>query len=368
MKISFLNFEPIHSPIKHEIFNALEKVYDSNWYILGANLNDFETEYSKFNNVLHTIGVSNGLDALVLALKIAGVESGDEVIVPSNTYIASWLAITSLGAIPVPIEPNIDTYNIDVLKIEACINNKTKAIMPVHLYGQACEMDSIILLANRYGLKVIEDNAQAQGASFNGVLTGSFGDINATSFYPGKNLGALGDAGAITTNNFHFNEKARMLRNYGSAIKYYNEELGFNMRLDEIQAAILSVKLKYLVEWTEQRQNIANWYNQNLEGIGDLILPKVADKATHVYHLYVVRSKKRNELNKYLGEKGVGTLIHYPLPPHFQKAYSYLGYKGGSFPIAEEIADTCLSLPIWPGMKYSDVEFVSNELKKFFDS
>lgn len=367
MKIPFLNFEPLHSPIKAEILDAIESVYDSNWYILGKNVVDFENNYSYFNNVSHTIGVSNGLDALVLALKIAGVVAGDEVLVPSNTYIASWLAITALGAIPVPVEPNINTYNIDITKIEECINKKTKAIMPVHLYGQACEMDYINFLARKYNLKIIEDNAQAQGASYNGKLTGSFGDINATSFYPGKNLGALGDAGAITTNNQFFDQKARMLRNYGSEKKYFNKEIGFNMRLDELQAAILSVKLKYLVVWTNERQIIANWYNDQLEGIGDLILPKVASQASHVYHLYVIRSNKRNEISNFLNENGIGTLIHYPIPPHLQKAYSSLGYEKGSFPIAENISETCLSLPIWPGMKFSDVEFVSQKIKYFFN-
>ncbi len=367
MKIPFLNFEPSHSPIKEEVLRSIEMVYDSNWFILGNKLIDFESDYSKFNNVKHTIGVSNGLDALVLSLKIAGINSGDEVIVPSNTYIASWLAITALGAIPIPVEPNIETYNLDTLKIEQSITNKTKAIMPVHLYGQACEMESIISLASKYNLKVIEDNAQAQGASFKGRLTGSFGDINATSFYPGKNLGALGDAGAVTTNNANFDKEARILRNYGSEKKYYNEVVGYNMRLDELQAAILSVKLNYLDEWTAQRQIIAQLYYQNLDGIGDLILPKVADNATHVYHLYVIRTDKRKEVSEYLNENGVGTLIHYPLPPHMQKAYSHLGYNKGSFPIAEKIADTCLSLPIWPGMEFSEVEFISNKLKKFFE-
>jgi dTDP-4-amino-4,6-dideoxygalactose transaminase len=299
-------------------------------------------------------------------LKIAGINSGDEVIVPSNTYIATWLAVSFLGAKPVPVEPIIDTYNIDPDKIEAAITEKTKAIIPVHLYGQACKMDRIMDIAQRNNLKVIEDNAQAQGAMFNGKLTGSFGDINATSFYPGKNLGALGDAGAITTNNDNYAHRARRLRNYGSDKKYYNKEIGHNMRLDELQAALLSVKLKYLREWTNQRQQIAAWYDESLNGVGDLILPKVAPNATHVYHLYVVRTNRRDELQKYLTVNGIGTLIHYPVPPHLQEAYNDLGYKKGDSPIAEAIAETCLSLPIWPGMAHDEVGQVSLTISKFF--
>ena len=367
MKIPFLNFAPIHSPIKDEILKSIERVYDSSWFVLGNSVLDFEQEYSRFNGVSHTVGVSNGLDALILSLRICGVGIGDEVIVPSNTYIASWLAITSLGAVPIPVEPNFETFNIDTLKIEQSITSRTRAIMPVHLYGQACQMDEIISIAKKYKLKVIEDNAQAQGASYNGIMTGSFGDINATSFYPGKNLGALGDAGAITTNNSSFASRARILRNYGSQKKYYNEELGNNMRLDELQAAVLSVKLKYLNLWTEQRQTIACWYNENLRDIGDLILPKIADGATHVFHLYVIRTSRRNEIASYLSENGISTLIHYPLPPHLQTAYSHLGYSKSSFPIAEVIAETCLSLPIWPGMNVEEVEFIAKTIRTFFD-
>ena len=368
MQIPFLNFEPMHKQVRQEMFSAFENVYDSNWYILGKKLELFEKEYSQFNEVNHTIGVSNGLDALQLSLKIAGIKSGDEVIVPSNTYIATWLAVSFLGARPVPVEPNIDTYNIDPDKIEAAITAKTKAIMPVHLYGQACEMDRIMEIAGRYNLKVIEDNAQAQGAIFNGKLTGSFGDINATSFYPGKNLGALGDAGAITTNRNDYASRAKRLRNYGSEKKYYNEEIGHNMRLDELQAALLSVKLNYLREWTKQRQQIAAWYDESLRGVGDLILPKVAPKATHVYHLYVVRTDRRDELHKYLLENGIGTLIHYPIPPHMQTAYAYEKFMNSKFPLAEKIANTCLSLPLWVGMDSNSIDSVSKAIKIFFEN
>jgi dTDP-4-amino-4,6-dideoxygalactose transaminase len=366
MNIPFLNFEPIHAPLKEEMVAAFEGVYDSYWYVLGNNVTAFENAYSKFNKVAHTIGVSNGLDALVLSLKIAGIKAGDEVIVPSNTYIASWLSVTMLGAIPVPVEPKIDTYNIDVSKIEEAITIKTKAIMPVHLYGQACEMSAIINIANKYNLKVIEDNAQSQGATYEGVLTGSFGDINATSFYPGKNLGALGDAGAVTTNDPDLNRRTRLLRNYGSEIKYYNEEVGFNNRLDELQAAFLLLKLKHLNDWTKQRQKIAEWYNQLLNGVGDLTLPAVAKGATHVYHLYVIRTQKRNELQAYLQQNGIGTLIHYPIPPFMQKAYQDLGIENSKCPIAKLIADSILSLPLWVGMQYEEVEFICDTIKNYY--
>jgi dTDP-4-amino-4,6-dideoxygalactose transaminase len=306
------------------------------------------------------------LDALQLSLKIVGIGAGDEVIVPSNTYIATWLAVSFLGAKPVPVEPSIDTYNIDPDKIEEALTAKTKAIIPVHLYGQACEMDRIMDIARRHNLKVIEDNAQAHGAKFKGKLTGMFGEISATSFYPGKNLGALGDAGAITTDNEGYAERARVLRNYGSEKKYFNEEVGHNMRLDELQAAFLSVKLNYLNEWTKQRQKVAAWYDKELSNLGDLILPTTHANATHVYHLYVIRTEQRDSLQRYLTKAGVGTLVHYPIPPHLQKAYSNLGFRADNFPIAEKIAKTCLSLPMWPGMKFSQIEYVVEAIKNYF--
>jgi dTDP-4-amino-4,6-dideoxygalactose transaminase len=367
MNIPFLNFELMHSALKAEMQQAFEKVYDSYWYIQGKQLINFENVYAGFNNVNHAIGVSNGLDALFLSLKVVGIQPGDEVIVPSNTYIATWLAVSYIGAVPIPVEPNINTYNIDITKIEAAITAKTKAIMPVHLYGQAAEMEAIVQLANKYNLKIIEDNAQAQGATFNGQLTGSFGHANGTSFYPGKNIGALGDAGAITTNNAAYAEQLKMLRNYGSAKKYYNEQIGYNMRLDEMQAAFLQVKMNYVNEWTKQRQQIAQWYKEALQGVGDIILPTVAEKATHVYHLYVIRTKQRNALQQYLEERGIFTLIHYPVPPHLQQAYKLLGYGKRSFPIAEELADTCLSLPLWIGIDNKSVIRISEAIKFFYE-
>jgi dTDP-4-amino-4,6-dideoxygalactose transaminase len=360
MKIPFLNFSPMHSEIKSKMQAAFNRVYDSNWFVLGKEVEQFEHAYATFNEVKYAVGLSNGLDALHLALKACGVGVGDEVIVPSNTYIATVLAVSYVGATPVFVEPNIETYNIDINRIEAVITSKTKAIMPVHLYGQACEMIAIIELAKKYKLYVIEDNAQSQGATFDGKLTGNWGDINGTSFYPGKNLGALGDAGAVTSNSDELAQKVKVLRNYGSQKKYYNEVIGHNMRLDELQAALLSVKLEKLNEWTAQRQQIAAWYDEALKDVEGIILPKIAVGATHVYHLYVIRTNKRDKLQKYLHDNGVGTLIHYPIPPHLQEAYQGLGYKKGNFPIAEELADTMISLPLWIGMPKEFVQYVSS--------
>lgn len=364
--IPFLNFEPMHSTIKTEMLQAFNEVYDSNWFVMGKKVSAFELEYAEFNQTNYAIGVSNGLDALFLALKALEIGAGDEVIVPSNTYIATALAVSYVGAIPVLVEPDPLTYNINPALIEQAITSKTKAIMPVHLYGQACEMEAIMALAQKYNLKVIEDNAQAHGATFLGKLTGSWGHANGTSFYPGKNLGALGDAGAVTTDDKGIAEKIQILRNYGSKVKYHNEVIGHNMRLDEMQAAFLSVKLRYLKEWTLQRQAIAKWYDEALEGIDGIILPHTHKHATHSYHLYVIRTPKRDALQQFLSENGVGTLIHYPIPPHLQAAYSHLGFEKGDFPIAEELANTSLSLPIWPGMTKDMVEFVANSIRKSF--
>lgn len=365
MKIPFLSFENMNRQIKAECINTFENFFDKAWYVLGDEVNSFEQQYAQFNHVQHCIGVSNGLDALYLALKALGIGQGDEVIVPSNTYIATVLAVSYIGAKPVLVEPSIDTYNIDPQEIEKVISPKTKAIIPVHLYGQCCEMKAIMVLAHQYGLYVIEDNAQSQGSTFNGQLAGSFGHANGTSFYPGKNLGALGDAGAVTTNDAALANQIRILRNYGSEKKYFNEVIGHNMRLDEIQAAFLSVKLKYLSQWTRHRQEIAAWYNEGLAGIEGITLPFVHPAATHVYHLYVIRSRKRDALQEHLHQNGIGTLIHYPVPPHLQKAYQQLNFTKGSFPLAEEIADTCLSLPLWPGMTQREVAYIADKVKEF---
>jgi dTDP-4-amino-4,6-dideoxygalactose transaminase len=367
MNVPFLSFTPQHGPIREEILAAVADVYDKQWYVLGDQVKAFEASYAEFNRVPHCIGVANGLDALHLALEALNVGPGDEVLVPSNTYIATWLAISFVGATPVPVEPNPATYNLDPTRIAAAITPRTKGIMPVHLYGQACEMGPIMEVAKAHGLWVVEDNAQSQGATWQGGITGSFGQINGTSFYPGKNLGALGDAGAVTTSDDDLALRIRTLRNYGSQKKYYNEVIGHNSRLDELQAAVLSVKLPKLMSWTAQRQQVARLYDQQLAGLGDLALPAVAEGATHVYHLYVVRSQQRDALQQHLTEQGVGTLIHYPVPPHLQQAYAHMAIPAGSYPIAEELAATSLSLPMWPGMTEEHVAAVVAAIRSFYE-
>jgi dTDP-4-amino-4,6-dideoxygalactose transaminase len=366
MKIPFLSFGFMNSIVKAELLNSFDRFIDEGWYILGKNLEQFEKEYASFSGTNYCSGVGNGLDALTISLKALGIGEGDEVIVPSNTYIATWLAVSYVGAIPVPAEPRIETYNINPDCLEEKINRRTKAILPVHLYGQPCEMDKIMSIATKNNLFVIEDNAQAQGAKFIGRTTGSFGNINATSFYPGKNLGAYGDAGAITTNDEQLYKKVTSFRNYGSHKKYFNEIKGVNSRLDEIQAIFLSIKLKHLTKWNEARMEIAEKYNFLLQNTGDLVLPQSAKNASSVYHLYVVRTKHRNKLQEHLMENGIGTLIHYPIPPHLQKAYNEMNYQKGDFPISEEIAETCLSLPIYPGLSETDVEFIAKAIKNFY--
>ena len=363
MNVPFLSFEPQHAPLRNAMTAAFTRVYDSYWYVLGEEVKHFEQEYAAFNQVAHVVGVANGLDALVLALRVLEIGPGDEVIVPSNTYIATWLAVTQVGATPVPVEPDSTTSNLDPALIAAALTPRTRVIMPVHLYGQACRMTEIMALAAQHKLYVVEDSAQAQGAVFAGGLTGSFGHVNSTSFYPGKNLGALGDAGAITTNDANLAQQVRVLRNYGSRQKYHNEVVGYNSRLDELQAALLRVKLPELPEWTRQRQQVATWYNQHLAGIAGLRLPAVAAGATHVYHLYVVHTPQRAALQQHLTAQGIGTLIHYPVPPHRQPAYQALNLPAGAYPIAEELAATCLSLPMWPGMMEAHVAAVAAAIR-----
>jgi dTDP-4-amino-4,6-dideoxygalactose transaminase len=366
MNIPFLSFTGQNNLIEAEIRAAFERVFQNKWYILGKEVTDFEHAYAQYNQVQHCIGVANGLDALHIALKTLGIGNGNEVITPSNTFIATWLAISQTGATIVPVEPDPGTFTIDVNRLEAAITPKTKVIMPVHLYGQACQMDAIMQIARKHNLFVIEDNAQAQGCTYNGKLTGSFGNINATSFYPTKNLGAYGDAGALTTDDPDLALKANLIRNYGSEKKYYNEVIGVNSRLDEMQAAFLSVKLKYLNGWLDERKQIAAAYTEKLAGIPGLILPVTAPGADHVYHLYVIRTSKRDELEQYLHSKGIGTGIHYPVAPHLQKAYQHLGYKKGDFPIAETMAETCISLPLNPGMSAEEIDYVCSHVRNFY--
>jgi dTDP-4-amino-4,6-dideoxygalactose transaminase len=363
--IPFLSFSKMHNETKKDIIQEFINVYESNWFILGEKLNSFEEKYAYFSNTKYCVGVGNGLDAIIISLMSLGIKEGDEVIVPSNTYIATWLAITRLKAIPIPVEPKIDTYNIDPNLIEEKITDKTKAIIVVHLYGQICEMDQIVTISNKYNLFLIEDNAQAQGTFYDGKISGSFGNINATSFYPGKNLGALGDGGAITTNNFELFNKSKLIRNYGSNKKYYNEIIGMNSRLDEVQASILSIKLNFLNEWNLERIMIAEKYIENLSNNKNITLPFLAKKCTSNYHVFNIRSKKRDLLQKHLNDNGVQTLIHYPVPPHLQDAYKYLGYKINDFPIAEEIANTSLSLPIYPGLENNEIKYICDLINNY---
>ena len=364
--IPFLNLKTYNAVYEAELYQAFQEVMDSGWYIMGNKLKEFEQAYATFNQTKYAIGVGNGLDALALSLKALGIKKGDEVIVPSNTYIASWLAVSYEQATPIPVEPRLETYNINPDLIEEKITARTKAIMPVNLYGQAAELDKIEKIARKHNLFIIEDNAQAQGAQCDGRMAGSFGHINGTSFYPGKNLGALGDAGAITTNDEELAKKVLSLRNYGSSQKYVNDEKGYNSRLDEMQAAFLSVKLKYLNRDNEKRNKIAAFYSEILRGCDDIILPQIAENCTSVFHVYMIRSEKRDALQAHLAKNGIGTLIHYPIPPHLQNAYQDLKYKKGDFPLAEDIAETCLSLPISPVLKTEEVEIVCDTIKKFF--
>lgn len=364
--IPFLSFHKMHNTIKSEMQAAFEKVYHSHWYILGKNVETFEQQYATYSQTKFCAGVASGLDAIIIALKTLNIGKGDSVIVPSNTYIATWLAVSYVGAEIIPVEPDEKTYNIHPDLIENAIRPNTKAILPVHLYGQICEMDKIMHIAQKHNLFVIEDNAQAQGTTYKGKKSGSFGHINATSFYPGKNLGALGDAGAITTNNELLYNKAKTIRNYGSQKKYFNEIKGINSRLDELQAAFLSVKLKYLDEWNTERNQIAKWYFEYLKEIPEIILPYIHPDCTSNFHLFVIRTEKRDELQEYLNKHQIGTLIHYPIPPHLQQAYKELGYKKGAFPIAEKIAETCLSLPMYPGLSKEDIEYIATTIKQFF--
>lgn len=362
--IPFVSFHPMENELNKELNAAFERVFTRSWYIEGAEDEAFEESFSKYCGVSHCVGVGNGLDALMLALKALGIGTGDEVIVPANTYIATALAVTYVGATPVLVDADIRTFNIDVNLIEEKITNRTKAIMPVHLYGQPCDMDPIIKIAKKYNLYIVEDCAQAHGAKYKGQIVGSFGDAAGFSFYPGKNLGALGDAGATVTNNEELANKIRALGNYGSDYKYHHVYLGNNSRLDEMQAAFLSAKLPHLDRMNEERRRIANLY---LAGIANdaLILPEVPDYAEPVWHIFGIRSGNRNELETFLNENGIGTNKHYPIPIHLQECYTNLGYKEGDYPIAEEISKTELSLPMYYGMTDEDIQYVIDVINRF---
>ena len=346
--IPFLDMKTINLRDREALHEALDRVLDSGWFILGHNSEAFEAEFASYCGSRHAVGVGNGLEAMHLVLSAWGIGPGDEVIVPSNTYIATWLAVTHCGARPVPIEPIEGTYNLDPDRIEAAISPRTRAIIPVHLYGQVADMMSIMAVAERFGLMVLEDAAQGHGATWNGKRAGALGHAAAFSFYPGKNLGALGDAGAVTTNDDALADRIRLLRNYGSRVKYHNEVQGYNSRLDELQATFLRHKLRKLDSDNEARTVLAGQYLDGLAGLPDLVLPTVPNEAIPSWHIFAVRTSNRTALKDFLKHEGVQTLIHYPVPPHLQPAYADLGYGAGDFPISERIHDQVLSLPIGP--------------------
>lgn len=350
-----------------ELDAAFRAVLDSGWYILGAAVANFETRFAEYVGATECVGVGNGLDALHLSLRAYGIGIGDEVIVPANTYIATWLAVTYAGATPVPVEPSPLTFNIDPARIEAAITSATKAIMVVHLYGQPADMDPIARIAARHHLRIIEDVAQAHGATYKGHMTGNLGDAAGFSFYPGKNLGALGDAGAVTTNDSDIAARVRLLRNYGSRVKYRNEVKGFNSRLDELQAALLLIKLKHLAEMNEQRRAVAAQYLDELRHVQDIGLPAVQPDCNPVWHLFVIRAPARDQLQIFLRDNGVETLIHYPTPPHLQPAYADLGLRAGQFPITEAIHAGVLSLPMYPGLRADQVTRVCTLIANFYE-
>lgn len=365
MNIPFLNIKAASLELRSELEAAFQRVIESGWYILGEEVEAFEEEFANYCGVKHCIGVGNGLDALQLILRACDIGPGDEVIVPANTFIATWLAVSYAGATPVPVEPDPRTCNIDPERIHSAITPNTKAILPVHLYGQPADIDSILNIAQQFGLKVIEDAAQAHGASYKNRSTGGIGLAAGWSFYPGKNLGALGDAGAVTTNDDEVAERVRTLHNYGSKVKYHNTVKGFNSRLDPLQAAFLRVKLRYLNDWNQRRKEIANRYLAGLANTPDLLLPFTLEDEEPSWHLFVIQHPRRNTLQEYLTQSGIGTLIHYPIPPHLSRAYAEMGLKAGHFPISEKLADTVLSLPIGPHLPDEDMERVIQAICSF---
>ncbi len=364
MKIPFVTFRPMERELDAELRAAFTRVFENSWYIDGAEDKAFEEAFAKYCGVDYCVGCGNGLDALMLSLRALGVGKGDEVIVPSNTFIATALAVTYVGATLVFVEPDIRTFNINPALIEEKITDKTKAIMPVHLYGQACDMDPIMEIAKKHNLFVIEDCAQAHGATYKGKTIGTFGDAAGFSFYPGKNLGALGDAGATVTNNKEIADKLRALGNYGSDYKYHHIYQGTNSRLDELQAAFLSAKIPFMDKMNKNRREIAQKY---LDGINNpsVVLPYVMPECEHVWHVFAIRCDRRDELAAYLEEKGIGVNKHYPIPMHMQECYKDLGIKKGELPVAEEISATELSLPLYYGMTDEEINYVIDSINQF---
>ena len=371
--IPLVDLKKQYASIQQEMDGKISGVLKSTAFILGSEVKEFEKEFAAFCTAEHSIGVSSGTAALALALLALDIGKGSEVITTPNTFIATAGAISHVGARPVLVDVDPESYNIDVSKIEEAITERTKAIIPVHLYGQPSEMDAVLQIAKKHGLGVVEDACQAHGAEYRGQRAGSLGDISAFSFYPGKNLGAYGDGGAVVTNRGELAERIKLLRNHGSLRKYYHEIIGYNSRLDEIQAAILRVKLRYLDEWNEKRRGKANLYNEYLKDLvheGLVVTPKEKDWAKHVYHLYVIQVEEgiRDKLIEYLNVREIGAQIHYPIPIHLQKAYRHLGYKEGSFPVAEKLAKRIVSLPMFPELEEHQVERITHEIKAFLDA
>ncbi|WP_347489324.1 DegT/DnrJ/EryC1/StrS family aminotransferase [Desulfoscipio sp. XC116] len=363
MKIPWSTVHFMHEELHDELIGSFKRVFNGDWFIQGSSVKEFEDAYAKYCETDYCIGCGNGLDAITIILKAMGIGTGDEVIIPSFTFIATALAVEYAGAKPVFVEIDPDTALLEPSRIEEAITERTKAILPVHLYGQPASMDGICEIARRYGLKVIEDAAQAHGAVYKGKRIGSLGDAAAFSFYPGKNLGALGDAGGITTNDARLAGKIRAIGNYGSKIKYIHKYMGVNSRLDEVQAAFLSAKLPHLEKWNKDRKRIAGCYLNEIKH-PEIKLP-VVKTGDHVWHIFAVRCNKRDNLKKYLKDKGIETNIHYPVPMHFQKAFSHYELPRGTYPIAEELADTELSLPIYWGMTDEEINYIINALNKF---
>ena len=367
MVVPFLDLKRLHEEIREPLELAFKRVLDSGWFITGSEVEAFESEFASYSEVKHCVGLGNGLDAIHLLLRAYGIGPGDEVLVPSNTFIATWLAVSQCGATPVPVEPDINTHNINPDALAAAITPRTKAIIPVHLYGQPADMDAINAVAQQHGLVVIEDAAQAQGARYKGRRVGSLGHAAATSFYPGKNLGALGDAGAILTNDKAIADKVRILRNYGSQVKYKHEVAGYNTRLDEMQAAFLRVKLSVLDDWNERRRAVAGSYTSQLQSLAsensNLGLPWVPEWAEPVWHLYVIRSARRDALRDHLDKLGVATVIHYPIPPHQQACYTE--FSKHKLPIAEMLASEVLSLPMSSAITEEEITAVVDAVRSF---
>lgn len=364
MRVPFLDLRAAYQELKDELDSAIARALDSGWYILGEEVEGFEQEFASYCGAAKCVGVANGLDALYLSLLALGVGPGDEVIVPSHTFIATWLAVSHAGATVVPVEPDEHTFNIDPERVESAITSRTKVIVPVHLYGQPADIDSILTIARKHNVKVLEDAAQAHGARYRGRRVGAHGDVVAWSFYPAKNLGALGDAGAVTTDDMELADRIRMLRNYGSRVKYVNETQGVNSRLDVLQAATLRVKLRTLDEWNTRRTRVASLYLRGLSEVRDLVLPTVAEGAEPVWHLFVVRHPERELLRRHLEACGVETAIHYPIPPHRQLAYGNEAPRW-QLPVADRLAGEIFSLPIGPHISTDEVVGIIRAFERF---